>query len=241
MQKMCESLFDEDGHPQRKVNVVLADDHPLMRQALRNILCNEPDFKVIAEATNGEEATRLSLELVPDVVIMDISMPKLNGLEATLQIKEKCPEIAVLILTVHSDNEHIISILKAGASGYLTKSASEEEIVRAVRAVVAGETVISARVWKEVVSHAIRYAARPSRTDKGIKFTTREIEVLKLVAMGMSNKYISEMLGINLCTTKGHLVDIFNKLKVGSRTGAVTAGLQAGLLTVDDIKRSILE
>ena len=238
---MCDPLFDEYGHPQRKVTVVLADDHPLMRQALRNVLCNEPDFKIVAEATNGQEATRLALELVPDVVIMDISMPKLNGLEATLQIKEKCPEIAVLILTVHSDNEHIMSILKAGASGYLTKSASEEEIVRTLRAVVAGETVISARVWEEVVAHALRYAARPLRTDKRIKFTTREIEVLKLVAMGMSNKYISEMLGISLYTTKGHLVDIFNKLKVGSRTGAVTAGLQAGLLTVDDLKRSVPE
>jgi len=118
-----------------KVKIMLADDHPLLRQALRNVLEKQADFEVVAEASNGEEAVNLAVKLQPNVVIMDISMPKLTGLDATRQIKTKCPQTGILVLTVHDDSEHVLSILEAGASGYMTKSVFGEEVIRAVQAV----------------------------------------------------------------------------------------------------------
>lgn len=146
-------MISESGsryHKSSKTRIMLADDHPLLRQALRDVLEKQSDFEVIAEASDGEEAVELATELVPDVVIMDISMPKLNGLEATKQIKANRPAIAILVLTVHSDNEHILSILQAGAGGYLTKSVYGDEVIHAVRALVSGETVLYPTVSQKI-------------------------------------------------------------------------------------------
>lgn len=220
----------------KKTRIILADDHPLLRQALRSVLEKQPDLEVIAEAGDGEEAVKLATELVPDVVIMDISMPKLNGLEATRQIKENRSTIAVLVLTVHSDNEHILSILQAGAGGYLTKSVYDDEVVNAVRALVSGETVLSPSVSQRIFKYAFQHITKPKSLDVGDKLSVRELEILRLVTQGISNKDIAIRLGLSLRTVKGYLADIFLKLNVSSRTEAAIVGLRKGILTLDDLE-----
>jgi NarL family two-component system response regulator LiaR len=220
----------------KKTRIMLADDHPLLRQALRDVLEKQPDFEVIAEAGDGEEAVRLATELLPDVVIMDISMPVLNGLEATKQIKESCPLTAVLVLTVHSDSEHILSILRAGASGYLTKSVYGDEVIHAVRALVSGETVLSPAVSKQIFKYAFQHSTKPKNLGMGNSLSAREIEVLNLAARGISNQDIADRLGLSLRTVKGYLADLFLKLNVASRTEAVIIGLRKGILTLKDLE-----
>jgi NarL family two-component system response regulator LiaR len=215
---------------------MLADDHPLLRQALRDVLEKQRDFEVIAEAGDGEEAVKLAIELDPDVVIMDMSMPRLNGLEATKQIKASRPAIAVLVLTVHSDSEHILSVLKAGAGGYLTKSVYGEEVIHAVRALVCGETVLSPSVSQQIFKYAFQHTIKPKTLDVSNKLSARELEVLSLAAKGISNKDIALRLGLSLRTVKGHLADLFLKLNVASRTEVVIVGLRKGILTLKDLE-----
>ena len=214
---------------------MLADDHPLLRHSIRSVLEKESDLQVIGEASDGEEAVTLAKELQPDVVLMDIGMPKLDGLEATRQIKAAHPNIAILVLTIHSDEQHIIGILQAGAAGYLTKSVFGEEVVQAVRGVVAGEMVLSPSIGQQLLKQAARYPTEPVYLEAGEKLTTRELEIIKLAARGMSNKSIAAELGLTLRTVKGHLANVFSKLNVGSRTEAVIAGLRRGFLSLDDI------
>jgi two-component system, NarL family, response regulator LiaR len=219
-----------------KVRIILADDHPLLRQALREVLEREPDIEVIAEASDGEEAVRLVTELVPDLVIMDISMPKLNGLEATKQIKARHPAIAVLVLTVHTDSEHILGILQAGAGGYLTKSVYGDDVIHAVRALVCGETVLARSVSQEIFRYAFQHIVRPRRLDLCDELSVRELEVLNLAAKGISNKDIALRLGLSMRTVKAYLADIFLKLNVASRTEAVIVSLKRGIITLDDLE-----
>ena len=217
--------------------ILIADDHPMMRQSLRSFLEKQTDFEVIAEAGDGEEAIRLALETIPDVVIMDISMPKINGLEATKRIKEKCPEVAVLILTAYTDIEYIIGLVEAGAAGYLTKNIFGEEIAQAIRSVVAGESVLTPAVLQKLIQLAPRKLPTPGlRLNSGEKLSSREHEILTLAARGLSNKDIALELGISVRTVKSHLADIFSKLEVGSRTEAVMKGLQEGFLKVENLQ-----
>jgi NarL family two-component system response regulator LiaR len=219
-----------------KVKIMLADDHPLLRQALRDVLEKQTDLEVIAEASDGEEAVKLATELLPDVVIMDISMPILNGLEATKQIKANCPAIAILVLTVHSDNEHILGILQAGAGGYLTKSVYGDEVINAVRALVSGETVLSPTVSQQILKYAFQYMTKPRSLNTVDKLSARELAVLSLAAKGISNKDIALRLGLSVRTVKGYLADLFLKLNVASRTEAVIIGLRKGILTLNDLE-----
>jgi NarL family two-component system response regulator LiaR len=220
----------------RKTRIIIADDHPLLRQALKDALAKSTDFEVIAEASDGEEAVKLATELVPDVVIMDISMPNLNGLEATKQIKEINPGVAVLVLTVHSDSEHIMSILRAGAGGYLTKSVYGDEVTHAVRALVSGETVLSPAVSQQIFKYAFQHSTKPKNLGMGNTLSARELAVLNLAARGLSNKDIAQRLGLSLRTVKGYLADLFLKLNVASRTEAVIIGLRQGILTLKDLE-----
>lgn len=235
MTELLSELGQDRVLPDNIITIVLADDHPLLRQALRNVLEKESDFHIIAEVSDGEEAVRLATELVPNVVIMDISMPKINGLEATRQIKAKCPGIAILVLTVHDDSEHILGILEAGAAGYLAKSVFGEQVINAVRGVVAGETVLSRSVSQQVIKHALRHITKPIVLGTGEKITGRELEILRLAAIGMSNKDMSQRLELSERTVKGYLAEVFSKLNVGSRTEAVITALRAGILTLDDL------
>jgi two-component system, NarL family, response regulator LiaR len=219
-----------------KIKIILADDHPLLRQALRGVLQKQPDFEVIAEAGDGEEAVKLAIELIPDVVIMDISMPNLNGLEATRQIKASHPSIGVLVLTVHNDSEYILGLLQAGAGGYLTKGVYGDEVTHAIRALVSGETVLSPAVSKQIFKYAFQHIIKPKKLDSGNEFSARELEILTLAAKGISNKDIAIKSGLSLRTVKGYLADLFLKLNVDSRTEAVIVSLRKGLLTLDDLE-----
>jgi len=230
------SGFDNSKDKPDKIRIMLADDHPLLRQAIRYNLEKQTDFEIVAEVSDGEEAVRLAVEMVPDVVIMDISMPEINGLEATRQIKAKCPKIAILVLTVHDDAEHILSILEAGAAGYLTKRVFGNEVIQAIRGVATGDTILSPTISKLIIKYALRNKTKPVPLYAGEKITTRELEVLRLAAVGMSNKDIATTLEISQSTVKSYFSEIFSKLNVGSRTEAVIAALQSNIITLEDIK-----
>jgi len=202
---------------------------------VRQLLERQLDFEVVAEAGDGEEAVKLTDELRPDVVVMDVGMPKLSGLEATRQIKAKNPGIAVLILTIYDDEEYIFGLLEGGAAGYLLKSAYGDELVQAIRAVRNGEFVLHPMIGQRLVKRAANCRSKPIRLDAMERLTAREVQVLRLAARGMSNTQIASKLGIKVRTVKGHMADIFAKMKVGSRTEAVLRALKQGWFGLEDV------
>lgn len=220
----------------RLITILIADDHPILRRALRSLLEKEADFRVIAEAGDGEEAIRLADELTPNMVIMDIGMPKVNGLEATRRIKATHPDIAILVLTVYDDAEYIFGILEAGAAGYIIKSEFDEQILQAIRGVAAGETVLSASITRQLLRYVMKHRVRQPSLEQVEQLSPREIEILRLAAKGASNKEISEILSVSIHTIKGKLMDIFNKLEAASRTEAVMKGLLAGYINLEDVE-----
>lgn len=226
--------YGENEH-KRNIKIILADDHSLIRKALIDIFNKQPNFEVIAEAENGNEAIKLASEKKPDIIIMDISMPGLNGLEATRQIKANHPEINILVLTIHDEMEHILGILEAGADGYLMKNVSEDEIVLAVNALVLGETILSPSVSQKIYKYAFQFVTRSVDLDKKDKLSVREMELLKLLAKGLSNKDIALRLHLSLRTVKSYLADLFSKIEVTSRTEAVILSLRKGILTIEDL------
>jgi NarL family two-component system response regulator LiaR len=217
------------------IRVFLAEDHVITRQGIRRLLEEESDLTVIGEAGDGEEAVQMVTEMQPDVIIMDIAMPKLNGVEATRQIKLFRPTSAVLILSAYDDDEYVFGLLEAGAAGYLLKTASGDELVHAIRAVYNGEPVLSPIIARKVINH-FRYPARvQGREGSSQHLSDREIDVLKLAAKGLSNKDIADELSLSKRTVEGHLRNIFSKLGVGSRTEAVLYGLRKGWFALQDI------
>lgn len=229
------SKIESNNAEPKKTTIIIADDHPIVRKALRNDLEKEADFTVLAEARDGEETVKLTAKLKPDVVIMDIGMPKLNGIEATRQVKAIHPDIIVLVLTVYDDVEHILGILESGADGYLTKNILVEDIIKSIHSIVAGETVLSPQVFQQILKYALRHSTKPVRLNTGVKLTARELDILQLIAKGISNKEIANELNISSRTVKSHMVDIFRKLDVSSRTEAVITSLRIGLISVGDI------
>jgi NarL family two-component system response regulator LiaR len=219
----------------QEIRILLVDDHPLVRRALRDILEKEPDFQVIAEAGDGRQAVDMTAQYGPDVVIMDISMPLMNGVEATKQIKAANPLTAVLILTVHTDLETIFSILQAGASGYLVKSVFGPEVIHTIRAVMDGDMVLSAEVSQEVLKYALLHGTKPVKSLQNERISAKGMEVLALAAKGLSNKEIGAELGVAEATVKSYFVDVFQKLNVRSRTEAIFVGLKSGIITLDDL------
>lgn len=224
-----------NGSTGSTISIILVDDHPLFRDAVKRVLDRESDFKVVAETGEGQEAVRLAVELHPSVVILDIGLRGVSGLEAVRQIKAECPTTAVLALTVHDDAEHVRSMLQGGASGFLTKDVLGGEIVEAIRRVVAGEIYLCAVALRHVVDSAIS-TAHTSSEAAGPRLTTREFEVLSLLAQGLSNNEIAQRLGVSTRTVKGHLEELFAKLEVDSRTAAVTAALRLGILGMQDLQ-----
>lgn len=217
------------------IRILLAEDHVVVRQGTRQLLEREQDFEVIGEAGDGEEAVRLASQLKPDVVIMDVAMPKLSGIEATRQIKAHFSSAKVLVLTGYDYDEYVFGLLEAGAAGYLLKDVSGDELVSAIRAVYAGEPVLHPVVLRKLMSRfgpsvAVTADERPLEL-----LTEREMEVLMRVAKGMSNKDIGDALSISLRTVQAHMRSIFNKLGVGSRSEAVLYGLRRGWFTLEDL------
>jgi NarL family two-component system response regulator LiaR len=207
----------------------------MLRHGIRELLEREPDFQVVAEAGDGEEAVSQATKLKPDVILMDVGMPKLSGLEATKQIKSEHPEIVVLVLTIHDEDEYIMGLLEAGAAGYLIKSAYGEELIQAIRSVRSGEFVLHPAVMKKLLQRANNHRLKPIRLEGVEQLTSRETEVLRYMATGMSNKEIAQKLGVGVRTVKGHLVNVFAKMRVSSRTEAVLSALKQDWISLEDI------
>jgi DNA-binding NarL/FixJ family response regulator len=229
-------IVSHDEASDQKVKVLIADDHALIRDALRSILEHENDFIVIGAAGDGEETVSMTSQLHPDVVIIDIGMPKLNGIEATRRIKKEFPNTIVLVLTIYNDSEHILSILEAGASGYLTKKVISEDIPRAIRSVINGESILSEEIMHNLLQYALKFSLKPLKMIPDDKLTERETEILQLAAQGCPNKIIAERLELSLHTVKKYMMNIFCKLKANSRTEAVMNAQRAGLLYIDASK-----
>jgi DNA-binding NarL/FixJ family response regulator len=217
------------------IKVLLADDHAVVRQGTRELLDREEGVDVIAEASDGKEAVQLAIKERPDVVVMDFAMPKLNGIEATRQIKAVAPGIAILVLTAYDSDQYIFAFLEAGAAGYLLKDVQVDELVEAIRAVHAGESMLHPAIARKVINRF----GQPEQETRTVslaldQLTEREIEVLKLAAKGMSNREIAQKLIISVRTVQTHLTNIFNKMGVGSRTEAVVHALRRGWITLED-------
>jgi len=218
-----------------KIKILIADDHAVVREGTRRILEQDQRLEVVAEAGDGEEAIRLATNLKPDVAIIDIAMPNIDGIEATRQIKALCPDTTVLILTAYDDDQFIFSLLEAGAAGYLLKSVRGRELIDAVRSVHAGESVLHPAIARKVLNRFVPSSGKPIEEESLDVLSQREMEVLKLAARGLSNQDIAEELCLSMRTVQGHLGHIFNKLQVGSRTEAVIRALKEGWVTLDDV------
>ena len=207
------------------VRVLISDDHPVVRAGLRGMLSGEPDFEVVGEAQNGKEAVALTGDLRPDVVLMDLRMPEMDGVTAIGRIKEEHPEVQMLVLTTYESDADIIRAVEVGATGFLLKDAPREELFAAIRAAAEGKSPLSPAV-----------AARMMRRMRGPAeeaLSAREIEVLELVARGTSNKEIAKQLWVSETTVKSHMLHIFDKLGVTDRTAAVTAALKRGIIRLE--------
>ncbi len=224
-----------------KIRILIADDHAVLRQGTVKLLEQEPDLKVIAEASDGEEAVRKATELMPDVAIIDISMPKLDGIAATKQIKELCPDINILILSAYDDDQFVFRLLQAGAAGYLLKSVHSQELIAAVRAVREGESVLHPSIARKVLKRFVPTSVKSLSSTSAGTISEREMDFLKLMAKGLSNKEIANNLGLSIRTVQGYLRQIFKKLGVSSRTEAVVYALKEGWVTLDETPRSETE
>ena len=209
------------------ITILLAEDHAVVREATAEVIDHQSDMRVVGQAGTGAEAVRLARQIRPDVVVMDIAMPHLNGLEATRRIAGEVPECRVLVLTAREEERYVINLLKAGATGYLSKTADLGELLEAIRAVVRGESVLP----PTVASVVVRYLAGEEGIEEDHSpLTDREMEVLALVAGGFTNRDIAQQLCISVRTVEAHLTHIYNKLGVCSRTEAVVRAMQQGWL-----------
>lgn len=211
------------------IKVMLADDHQVVRTGIRQILEATGDIAVIAEADDGDQAIELITELQPDVAVLDIQMPKKTGIEVTRWVRANQSSTGVLILTAYDDDPYVLAVLKAGANGYVLKTADGDEIVQAVRAVNAGKSALDPEITRKVLSRVTSGSMAASIEE----LTSRELEVLTLVAQGYTNKAIGVQLGISDRTVQGHLAKIFGKLQSSSRTEAVMRAVSFGWLPAD--------
>jgi DNA-binding NarL/FixJ family response regulator len=207
------------------VRVLIADDHPVVRSGIKGMLEPDPGFEVAGEAASGPEAVALALREHPDVVLMDLQMPGLDGASATAQIKAQLPQTQVLVLTTYVTDADIVRAIDAGAVGYLLKDAPHEDISRAVRAAARGETTLAPAVAQRLMQRV--------RSPAGGPLSPREIEVLQLAARGLSNTEIAKELFVSATTAKAHLVHIYSKLGVNDRTAAVTTALERGIIRLN--------
>lgn len=209
--------------------MLLAEDHAVVREGIRELISQQEDMEVIGEAGDGEETMQLVEQLKPNLVLMDIAMPKLNGIEATRQIKESHPSISVLVLTAYDNEEFIFALVEAGAAGYLLKNVRGQELLNAIRATYDGESVLYPAIAKKIFRRLQLEGKRKSRVQEKIEFLSgRELEVLRLGAEGLANKEIAKELSIGERTVQTHWRNTFNKLGVSSRAEAIMDSLRKG-------------
>jgi NarL family two-component system response regulator LiaR len=214
-----------------KIRILITDDHAIVRKGLRALLATEPDIEVVGEASNGEEAVARSRSLQPDVVLMDLVMPKMDGIEATRRITGQMPAVRVLVLTSFAADEKVFPAIKAGALGYLLKDTGPDELMQAIRQVHRGEPSLDPTIARKVLYELSHPPKQPLTPDP---LTERELEVLRLIAQGKSNREIAEQLVIAEMTVRTHVSNILGKLHLASRTQAALYALQKGLASLDD-------
>jgi DNA-binding NarL/FixJ family response regulator len=210
----------------KKIKVLLADDHVVLREATAELVDSQPDMVVVGQTGTGEDTIAMAESLLPDVIVMDIAMPRLDGLEATRQIAANCPGTRVLVLSAHQDSEHVIPLLEAGAVSYLPKTVSLNELLEAIRATSQGESVLP----PSVASVVVKRLSGDVDIEGKVGLTEREMEVLRLVADGLTNDQVAQRLHLSTRTIEAHLTHIYNKLNVSSRTEAALLAMRKGWL-----------
>jgi DNA-binding NarL/FixJ family response regulator len=212
------------------IRIIIADDHTLLRDGLRALFASVADIEVVGEAETGAEVITRASQLQPDVILMDIQMPGINGIQATRQIVGKYPGIGVIVVTMYKDDDSVFAAMRAGARGYILKGADQEEMLRAIRAVARGEALFG----PEIATRLVNFFSSPQAelsTQAFPELTSREHEVLELIARGLNNQAIATRLSISEKTVRNHISNIFNKLQVADRSQAIVKARQAGMGT----------
>jgi DNA-binding NarL/FixJ family response regulator len=215
----------------KKIRILLADDHGVVRKGLKFLLESEPGLEVVGEAADGRQAVDLCVELAPDIVVMDIAMPRLNGIDASAQIVKRCPHTNVVILSMHSDEEYLLRTLTAGAKGYLLKDSAEADLVRAVRSVSEGKPFFSPSIAKTLLEDYLRQLQQRGSTDSYDLLTDREKEVLHLLAEGKTNKDIAGLLDLSAYTVETHRTHIMQKLNLHNTAAIVLYAVRKKIIT----------
>jgi DNA-binding NarL/FixJ family response regulator len=214
------------------ITVVIVDDHPVVRAGMRMVLDAADDITIVAEGASGADALRLVAQRRPDVLVLDVNLPDLNGVEVTQRLREQGTTTAILILTVHDNSQTVFGLLESGATGYVLKDEALETLVSAVRSAARGESWLSPAVARQVVRRAVGEAAPESSEPPPIPLTPRELEVLRLLAQGLDNAAIAEQLVVTKQTVQNHVSNIYGKLEVTTRTGAALYAIRHGLVQV---------
>ena len=215
----------------KKIRILLADDHTVVRKGLRLLLENEPGFEVVADAATGREAVSLAEQYEPDVVVMDIAMPILNGIEAARQIGGRLHHAAIVFLSMHSDESYVLRALKAGARAYLLKDSAEQDLINAIRAVAEGKAFFSPAISKMLVEDYMRQMQKRRVDDSYELLTTREREILQLLAEGKNNKEVAALLNLSLYTVETHRSNIFQKLNLHSGAELILYAIRKGVIS----------
>ncbi|NJD59754.1 MAG: DNA-binding response regulator [Anaerolineales bacterium] len=220
-----------EGHKMPDIKLLLVDDHQVVRTGLRMLLEGQPDMQIVGEADSGTRALEKAKELLPDVIVMDITLPDISGIEATRQIKEQYPNISVIALTIHEDEQYFFEMLQAGASGYVPKRAAPEDLITSIRAAFAGEIYIYPSLAKALVADFLGRSSQESEKSSLDGLTTREQEVLSLLAEGLSNDEIGETLQISKHTVARHRENLMRKLELHSKSELVKYAIRKGLIS----------